>query len=111
MRVLEHTSRIALPEPVNENPELEPVDIIVDEDDVPDAPSPEVVPEANVESEKATKMITGPQRSRFYAIAKESGKSDGEIKAWLKEMIGSDSTKDIPANKYEFLCNEIGKAA
>lgn len=32
IRVLEHTSRIALPEPINENPELEPVDIIVDEE-------------------------------------------------------------------------------
>ena len=32
IRVLEHTSRIALPEPVNENPELDPPDIIVDED-------------------------------------------------------------------------------
>ena len=32
MRVLEHTSRIALPEPLNENPELDPVDIVVDED-------------------------------------------------------------------------------
>ena len=32
IRVLEHTSRIALPEPINENPELDPVDIIVDED-------------------------------------------------------------------------------
>lgn len=32
IRVLEHTSRIALPEPINENPELDPVDIVVDED-------------------------------------------------------------------------------
>jgi len=32
MRVLEHTSRIALPEPLNENPALDPVDIIDDED-------------------------------------------------------------------------------
>jgi hypothetical protein len=32
IRVLEHTSRIALPEPVNENPELDPVDIIDDEE-------------------------------------------------------------------------------
>jgi len=32
IRVLEHTSRIALPEPVNENPELDPPDIIIDED-------------------------------------------------------------------------------
>ncbi|MFA5154561.1 MAG: hypothetical protein WC554_18600, partial [Clostridia bacterium] len=34
IRVLEHTSRIALPEPLNENPELDPPDIIVD-DDIP----------------------------------------------------------------------------
>jgi hypothetical protein len=34
IRVLEHTSRIALPEPINENPELDPVDVIVDEEQV-----------------------------------------------------------------------------
>lgn len=32
IRVLEHTSRIALPEPENVNPEFDPVDIIVDEE-------------------------------------------------------------------------------
>lgn len=32
IRVLEHTARIVIPEPINENPELEPVDIIIDED-------------------------------------------------------------------------------
>jgi hypothetical protein len=53
IRVLEHTSRIALPEPVNENPELDPVDIIIDEE-TPEPPTPpieEVPPQVNVASE------------------------------------------------------------
>jgi len=41
IRVLEHTSRIALPEPTNENPELDPVDIIVDEEQEIEQPEPQ----------------------------------------------------------------------
>lgn len=35
-RIISHQERISLPEPINENPELDPVDIIVDEE-IPDA--------------------------------------------------------------------------
>lgn len=118
IRVLEHTSRIALPEPVNENPELDPVDIIVDEE-TPEAPMPpaeEVPPQANVASQEplpdtpSPTLITANQRKRFYAIAKGSGKSDDDIKAFLKTNIGSESTGDIQKAVYEYLCTEVGKA-
>ena len=40
-----------------------------------------------------------------------NGKTDEEIKKFLLEMNGSESTKDIPKSKYEYLCNEIQKVA
>ena len=74
------------------------------------APPEEVPPQANVEShEDKPALITEAQRKRFYAIAKGADKSDDEIKSFLQDMIGSESTKDIPKAKYEYLCNEIGK--
>ena len=49
--------------------------------------------------------ITEPQSKRFYALAKGVGqKSDEEIKAYLKEQIGSEHTADIPKDKYDELC-------
>jgi len=115
MRVLEHTSRIALPEPENVNPELDPVDVIVDEEDIPEAtgqPPEENAPQGNVASQDAKPALTSEaQRKRFYAIAKGSGKSDAEIKSFLQANIGSESTGDIQKGVYEYLCNEVGKAA
>ena len=84
-------------------------------------PTEEVAPQSNVASQEANteapkqstdakpNMITEAQRKRFYAIGKGAGKSDAEIKAYLKDMIGSESTGDIPKSKYEYLCTEIGK--
>ena len=84
-------------------------------DDVPEAtgqPLKESPPQGNVASQKAKPtLISEAQRKRFYAIAKDSGKSDDEIKAFLRESIGSESTRDIQKGVYEYLCNEIGKAA
>ncbi len=48
-------------------------------------------------------MISEAQRKRFYAIAKQAGKSDDEIKAYLKS-IGIEHTKDIPKAKYDDSC-------
>lgn len=49
--------------------------------------------------------ITEPQSKRFYALAKGVGqKSEEEIKAFLKEQIGSEHTADIPKDKYDELC-------
>jgi hypothetical protein len=58
--------------------------------------------EGNNQSDKS--KITDAQRKRFYAIAKGANKSDDEIKKHLKEVIGSESTNDIPKDKYEELC-------
>lgn len=100
--------------------ELAKDEIIVDATpDVPDfqpeptpAPPEEVPPQANVASQEAKPaLISEAQRKRFYAIAKGSGKSDAEIKSFLQANIGSESTGDIQKGVYEYLCNEVGKAA
>lgn len=53
--------------------------------------------------------ISEAQRKRFYAIAKSAGKSDEEIKNYLK-FIGVEHTKDIPKAKYDDACKwaELG---
>jgi hypothetical protein len=85
------------------------------------APVEEVPPQANVASHEANieapkqstdakpNMITEAQRKRFYAIAKGSGKSDADIKKWLLEINGNESTAAIEKAKYEYFCTEIGK--
>jgi len=47
--------------------------------------------------------ITEPQRKRFFALAKASGKTDDEIKEYLKS-IGLESTKDMLKSQYERAC-------
>ena len=90
--------------------ELPKEDVVID--DVPDVTPDRYPEEPPVEvTTNTVAMITQSQRSRFYALAKESGKTDEEIKAFLLEMNGSESTKDIPKSKYEYLCNEIQKVA
>lgn len=76
------------------------------------APPEEVPPQGNLASQDAKPaLISEAQRKRFYTIAKASGKSDGEIKSFLREHIGSESTGDIQKGVYEYLCNEVGKQA
>lgn len=91
--------------------ELAKDEIIIDaQPEATTAPIEEVTPQANVAShEDKPALISEAQRKRFYAIAKGAEKSDDEIKSFLKDMIGSESTKDIPKAKYEYLCTEIGK--
>ena len=97
--------------------ELAKDEIVVDAqpDDIPEAtgqPPEENPPQANVASQEAKPaLISEAQRKRFYAIAKGSGKSDAEIKSFLQANIGSESTGDIQKGVYEYLCNEVGKAA
>lgn len=77
IRVLEHTSRIALPEPVNENPELDPVDIIVDEE--------------------AAAFIDESQKLTLQTLITQK---EVDEKKFL-EFIGCDSLEHIIADEYE----------
>lgn len=54
-------------------------------------------------------MISQPQAKRFYAIAKGGGKSDDEIKAYMREFCGAERTEFIPRDKYEAACLWAGE--
>jgi hypothetical protein len=86
----------------------------VQPNDIPDTigqPPEENPPQGNVASQNAkSALISDKQRKRFYTIAKESGKTDEEIKAFLREITGSESTRDIQKGIYDYLCNEVIKA-
>lgn len=83
---------------------------------------PEVIPGAKKEAmttadkpplQEPGKKADGPnisdaQKKRFYAIAKGAGHSDPEIKAYLKETLGIESTADIPKDKYDAACEWAG---
>lgn len=104
IRVLEHTSRIALPEPENINPELEPVDIIVDEeqseakkDDVP------------IDIPEQPQFITDKQVKRMFAVSRESGWSNNELKAYLTETFAIAHSNEIPVDVYDKIIDHLEK--
>jgi len=87
IRVLEHTSRIALPEPVNENPELDPVDVIVDEEnptDIAPEPTKEVPPELPPEGELQS-MAEDEVIVRITDVTSKKGNTNG--KPWTAYFI------------------------
>jgi len=47
-------------------------------------------------AEGGPRLITDAQRKRFYAIAKQSGKSDDEMKSQVYVVTGQESTRLIP---------------
>lgn len=55
-------------------------------------------------------VISEAQSKRFYAIAKGSGKSDDEIKAFVKQC-GFESSKDITRDKYDQMCELVKQPA
>uniref|UniRef100_A0A6M3JB18 Putative DNA recombination protein n=1 Tax=viral metagenome TaxID=1070528 RepID=A0A6M3JB18_9ZZZZ len=57
------------------------------------------------EDRQITKKITDPQRKRFYAIAKAAGKTDDQIKGYLKIALNIEHTRDIPVIMYDELCD------
>lgn len=57
---------------------------------------------------KTNGNISDAQKKRFYAIAKGSGKSDDEIRAYLKESFNIETSADIPRDKYNSACDWAG---
>lgn len=53
--------------------------------------------------------ITKPQAKRLFAIAKNYGKGNVELKAWLKEKFGLESTNDITQKQYDTIVAELQK--
>ena len=48
--------------------------------------------------------ISEPQAKRFYAIAKSNGKTDEQMKAYLKTLIGSEKSMDMTRAVYDKAC-------
>lgn len=53
----------------------------------------------------APRKISDAQRKRFFAICRSVGKEDQSVKDYLMDKIGSESSKDIPVDLYEEICN------
>lgn len=51
----------------------------------------------------SSRLISDPQRKRFYAIAKSHGWRDDEIKTLLKDTCGVERTDEIPLAQYDKL--------
>lgn len=84
--------------------------IVPKQEDVPNFDPTDYLNRTNDLAEKElAKYISEPQRKRFYAIAKSSGKEDADIKKWLLDMNGSESTSMIEKSKYDYLCTEVAK--
>lgn len=53
---------------------------------------------------RAAGVISDGQRKRFYAIWKGAGKEPDAVKSYLRELIGTDDSSQIPSDKYEAAC-------
>jgi hypothetical protein len=71
------------------------------------APTQPELPPANPNVDE--RLISDPQRKRFYAIAKGAGKSDDQIKAYIKETFGVDRTDKLTRGVYEAACEWAAK--
>lgn len=54
-------------------------------------------------------VITKAQRDRLFAIAKTNSLSINELKAWLKDKFGIESTKAIKRKDYDHIIDELQK--
>ncbi len=89
------TSAVRTPEPEAKIAEVTPGA------EKPKGPA-ELPPEQGVE--RQTSRITDAQRKRLYGICKTAGKSDAEVKAYLKNTYGVESSKDIDRDYYRDIC-------
>lgn len=52
-------------------------------------------------------VISEPQRKRLYALSKNAGMSDDDLRALVQEIAGVEHSKDIPKSVYEQLCEAV----
>lgn len=76
---------------------------------LPPKAGPVVTPRPVVQSPKpaAGRVISEPQSRRFYAIYKQAGRTNDEVKAYLQEHCGVTDSRQIPADPkslYENAC-------
>jgi hypothetical protein len=72
-----------------------------------ESPKEQSAPGPNDKPEPEGPYASEKQGGRFYAIAKASGRSDDEIKQWLKSNYGVLSTKKIPTSMYDNICTAV----
>jgi hypothetical protein len=68
------------------------------------APLPATPPAAAQAAPVDPTVITPKQASRFYAIAKNSGKSDDQIKAYMKDKLGIEHSTHMKKDVYTLAC-------
>jgi hypothetical protein len=61
-------------------------------------------PAAPAAGEQSADVISDAQRKRLFAIYKGSGKTDDEVKIYLKDKYKLESSKDILKKDYEAIC-------
>jgi hypothetical protein len=71
------------------------------------------VREAEVVGHHATsgEPITDKQRKRLWAIIKNSGRNELQVKSWLERFYGWTSTSQVTRREYEFVCTAIESPA
>lgn len=82
---------------------------IAPEDDDGNAASKAPAPAAQVAAPKPTNgngngFISQPQAKRFFALAKQAGKTDAEIKAFIRDTYGIEKTAEMRKQDYEKAC-------
>lgn len=85
----------------------------VDEDDDGAASGPvqsEPKPKAHARPKATpsnTKCISNAQRKRLFTILTNSGRTELELRGWIKDWFGIESTRDIELRDYDYICTSI----
>lgn len=66
--------------------------------------TPEVAKEAPRTNADGKRLITEKQRGRLFAILKEHNKPPADLKKFLFDTLGIESSSDIPMDDYEQVC-------
>ena len=70
--------------------------------------APKADPPKPKEQTSGESIVSEAQAKRFYALGKGAGKTDDEMKEYLKASLGIDSTKKIPRKDYDAVCEWAG---
>lgn len=70
----------------------------------PQAPEPPAPPPAVAPARNGVALISDAQRKRLYAIYKQAGKTDEQVKAYLLAQFQLEHTADIPRSVYDIIC-------
>lgn len=75
------------------------------------APAPATKEERVGTNPAAAEKITQAQRQRLFVISRNSGRTDEEIKAWLKRRYSVTGTEQITRRDYDAICTAIESPA